>query len=266
MDRFKGYLTETPSRFRLASGSLPARFRLAAAVAQVLLLLLLLCVDHEVAFAAVSSSESAPPAGNLDPPLTTSMLHSSSAAHSGGSAHAAAPAALPQPGGPAVRLLCPAAAPAPIADDAAMNDATAFEQQQDAARDRARSRWAAQAAALAAAASADANPDARGAGPSSDPTLDLAVVGSLADDLLGGDLLGALRAQTLTLGQVRRAIAAKLGTAESRLKGNSAIKALLKQKMIAMHQRVTDRSAAAAEEAMREDRADYELLYSAMTA
>ena len=25
MDRFKGYLTETPSRFRLASGSLPAR-------------------------------------------------------------------------------------------------------------------------------------------------------------------------------------------------------------------------------------------------
>ena len=33
MDRFKGNLTETPSRFRLASGSLPARFRLAAAVA-----------------------------------------------------------------------------------------------------------------------------------------------------------------------------------------------------------------------------------------
>ena len=180
----------------------------------------MLCVDHEVAFAAVSSSESAPPAGNLGPPLNTSMLHSSSAAHSGGSAHAAAPAALPQPGGPAVRLLCPAAAPAPT----------------------------------------------RGAGPSSDPTLDLAVVGSLADDLLGGDLLGALRAQTLTLGQVRRAIAAKLGTAESRLKGNSAIKALLKQKMIAMNQRVTDRSAAAAEEAMREDRADYELFYSAMTA
>ena len=80
---------------------------------------------------------------------------------------------------------------------------------------------------------------------------------------------------------MRRAIAAKLGTAESRLKGNSAIKALLKQKMIdaaceagvwavpkvdvaSMNQRVTDRSAAAAEEAMREDRADYELLYSAM--
>ena len=116
------------------------------------------------------------------------MLHSSSAAHSGGSAHAAAPAALPQPGGPAVRLLCPAAAPAPA--------------------------------------------PTRGAGPSSDQTLDLAVVGSLAVELLGGGLLGALRAQALALGQVRRAIAAKLGTAESRLKGNSAIKALLKQKMI----------------------------------
>jgi hypothetical protein len=88
----------------------------------------------------------------------------------------------------------------------------------------------------------------------------------VAETLLGNELNDALRKQTLTLGQLRRAIAAKMGTTEFLLKMDTATEALLKEKMIAMHQRVTDRSAAAAEEAMREDRADYELLYSAMTA
>ena len=45
MDRFKGNLTETPSRFRLASGSLPARFRLASGS---LLLLHRCCMEAPV--------------------------------------------------------------------------------------------------------------------------------------------------------------------------------------------------------------------------
>ena len=52
----------------------------------------------------------------------------------------------------------------------------------------------------------------------SNATHDVAEVGSVAKTLLGNDLNDALREQTLTLGQLRRTVAAKLSTTEPRLK------------------------------------------------
>ena len=46
----------------------------------------------------------------------------------------------------------------------------------------------------------------------------MAEVGSVAKTLPGNDLNDALCEQTLALGQLRRAVAAKLSTTESRLK------------------------------------------------
>ena len=86
---------------------------------------------------------------------------------------------------------------------------------------------------------------------SSSATLGMVEVGSVAETLLGNELNDALREQTLTLGQLRRAIAVKLSTTESRLKEDTAIKALLKEKMIAMHQLETQRTAAAAAKALQ---------------
>jgi len=83
----------------------------------------------------------------------------------------------------------------------------------------------------------------------SSATIDMAEVGSVAKTLLGNEPNGTLGEQTLTLGQLRRAVAAKLSTTESRLKEFTAIKALLKEKMIAMHQLETQRTAAAAAKA-----------------
>jgi hypothetical protein len=59
-----------------------------------------------------------------------------------------------------------------------------------------------------------------------------AEVASTADTLLGGDLNDALHSQTLTLGQLRRAIAAALGTTDARLKDDKVITALLEDKML----------------------------------
>ena len=52
----------------------------------------------------------------------------------------------------------------------------------------------------------------------SSATLDMAEVGSVAKTLPGNELNDALREQTLALGQLRRAVAAKLSTTDSRLK------------------------------------------------
>ena len=106
--------------------------------------------------------------------------------------------------------------------------------------------------AAADAAVADASVPSSGLRP------DLAEVGSLAEELLGRDLRGALRANTLTLGHLRYAVAAKLGkdhnvrrTVNSvsfvllRLKEDKAVTALLKGKMIAMLQRETEQPSAA---------------------
>ena len=88
-----------------------------------------------------------------------------------------------------------------------------------------------------------------GAGPSDGPGLNLAEVGSLAEELLGRDLLGAVVAQTLSLGQLRHALAAKLGTADARLKEDKRVSVLLKGAMLAAHGRAIERQAATADEA-----------------
>ena len=84
-----------------------------------------------------------------------------------------------------------------------------------------------------------------GGGGFSSTTHDMAEVGSVAKTLLGNDLNDALREQTLALGQLRRAVAAKLSTTESRLKGDKAIAALLKEKFTAMHLPEMERPAVA---------------------
>ena len=84
---------------------------------------------------------------------------------------------------------------------------------------------------------------------------ELAKVGSLADELLGDDLLGELRAETLSLGQLRSAIARKLPPphAWTRLKNNKAVSPLLKDKMVAAHKK--DKEAMAAIAALEKDKA-----------
>ena len=105
------------------------------------------------------------------------------------------------------------------------------------------------AAGIAAEAAAVAEPEPTLALTSS-ATLGMVEVGLVAETLLGNELNDALREQTLTIGQLRRAIAAKLSTTtESRLKEDTAPSALLKEKMIAMHQLETQRTAAAAAKA-----------------
>ena len=79
----------------------------------------------------------------------------------------------------------------------------------------------------------------------SSATLGMVEVGSVAVALLGNELNGALREQTLALGQLRRAVAAKLSTTESRLKEDKAITALLKEKFTAMYLLEMERPAAA---------------------
>ena len=79
----------------------------------------------------------------------------------------------------------------------------------------------------------------------SNATHDVAEVGSVAKTLLGNDLNDALRKQTLTLGQLRSAVAVKLSTTASRLKEDKAITALLKEEFTAMHLLEMERPAAA---------------------
>ena len=79
----------------------------------------------------------------------------------------------------------------------------------------------------------------------SNATHDVAEVGSVAKTLLGNDLNDALRKQTLTLGQLRSAVAVKLSTTASRLKEDKAITALLKEEFTARHLLEMERPAAA---------------------
>ena len=79
----------------------------------------------------------------------------------------------------------------------------------------------------------------------SNATHDVAEVGSVAKTLLGNDLNDALRKQTLTLGQLRSAVAVKLSTTASRLKEDKAITALLREEFTAMHLLELERPAAA---------------------
>ena len=79
----------------------------------------------------------------------------------------------------------------------------------------------------------------------SNATHDVAEVGLVAKTLLGNDLNDALRKQTLTLGQLRSAVAVKLSTTASRLKEDKAITALLKEEFTARHLLEMERPAAA---------------------
>ena len=198
-----------------------------------------------VAPTAPPPAAAAAPDGAAASSVSAALAHAAVAAPSSagaGTAPAVAPSAPLAPTAPPA-LTAPPAPSAPSASvdgSASAAAAAAAAALVHAAVSSIVVQWPAVSRAVAASAPASAAAAPTGtcpAAPSSAVVAPLAPLGgaevaSTADTLLGSDLNDALRSQTLTLGQLRRAIAAALGTTDARLKDDEAITALLKDKMV----------------------------------